>query len=116
MERQVERQDAKKPSSEEEKAIKLSPLFFLPWLLGVQYSSGGVVSAPAERMTSRHAFHRPPCTTGSSVFINRIDGVLTARRNEPAVPAEQSAQRDAIQQHELDEQPFHVNLRAWRAL
>ena len=40
--------------------------------------------------------------------LHGVDRVLAARRVEPALPAEQSAERDAVEEDDMDEEPRHV--------
>ena len=42
-----------------------------------------------------------------AVFVDRVDGVLTARWAKPALAAEELSQRGAVEQNEMYQQPSH---------
>lgn len=58
-------------------------------------------------MATADSFGRAPAAGGGAVLVYRIDRVLAARGVIPALAAQQSAKRDAVQENELDQQPLH---------
>src|SRR6476659_8701780 len=58
-------------------------------------------------MTAGDALDRLPSAAGDAVLVHRVDRVLAARRIEAALPAEQPAERHAVQQHEVDQDEAH---------
>jgi hypothetical protein len=66
-----------------------------------------VISASAPGMAAEHSPQGFPRTAKGSVFIDCVYGVLAARGGKPALAAEKLAQRSAVNNHELDEEPAH---------
>jgi hypothetical protein len=66
-----------------------------------------VISPAAERVTPGDALGRLPRAAGGAVLVHGVDRVLAARRVEAAVPAQQAAERRAVEQDEMDEQLAH---------
>ena len=66
-----------------------------------------VVPLSAPRMAPADALDRAPSAATRAMLVDRVDRVLAARRHIPALPAEQSPERHAIEENEMDEQPAH---------
>jgi len=66
-----------------------------------------IIPAAAQRMASDDSAQGFPSTAKRAMFVQGVNRILAAGRLEPAVPAEQSPERDAIQQDELDQKPLH---------
>jgi hypothetical protein len=56
-------------------------------------------------MAPRHALHCAPRTAKRAILIDRVNRVLTAGRMISALPAKELAERRAIKNDELDQQP-----------
>src|SRR5258708_4731265 len=72
--------------------------------------SGRVVALPAPWVTAAHAFRRAPTPAPRPVLRDGVDRVLAARRVIAALPAQQAAEGDAVEQDELDQEPAHGRL------
>jgi hypothetical protein len=73
-------------------------------------ASRRVVPASSPRPASEDALECFPSTGKRAVFVDRINGVLAARRMESALPAKELTERDAVKQDELDQEPTHEDL------
>lgn len=58
-------------------------------------------------MASADPLDRTPTAPDRAIFIDRVDGVLTARRLKPAVTAQQRAKGHLIQANYSDERQSH---------
>jgi hypothetical protein len=58
-------------------------------------------------MATRDSLHRPPTPAQSTIFVNRIDGILAARGIESALSTKESPQGGPIEHDDLDQQPAH---------
>src|SRR4051812_25875818 len=58
-------------------------------------------------MAATNPFEGAPGTGERSVLVDGVDRVLAARGVIAALAAEQSAERHAVEQDELDEEPAH---------
>jgi hypothetical protein len=67
-----------------------------------------VVPPPAPGVTAADPLNRAPPAAPRAVKGDGIDRILTARRMKAALSAEQPAERDAIQEDEVDEEPTHA--------
>lgn len=76
-------------------------------LLPSSLSSRRVMPVPAPRVTTTYTLHGPPASAERAVFVDRVDRVLAARRLVPAMPAEQPAERDAVEEDEENQNAGH---------
>ena len=69
--------------------------------------SGWIVTLPAKGMATQNALERAPRPAEGAVLLDRVDGVLAAAWLVAAMSPHNRPQRDAVEQHELDEEPLH---------
>jgi len=63
------------------------------------------LTKPFDRKRFADALDRAPPAAPCAVLVDRVDRVLAARRHVAALPAEQSPERDAVEEDEMDQQP-----------
>jgi hypothetical protein len=59
-------------------------------------------------MAAADALDRAPPAAPGAVEVDGVNRVLAARWMKAALPAEQSAERNAVEEDEVDEEPLHA--------
>jgi hypothetical protein len=72
----------------------------------------GIVPATAPGVAAGDAFEGFPRAAPRAVLVDGVDGVLATRGLVAAVAAKERAERDAVEQDELNQEPAHLNILA----